>query len=221
MNSTNNQLNIIISGVLTTYTFPTGNYNITSFITQWGITVGSGWTLTFNSVYNSINFVYTSNFTFNDVGVNSMFGIIGFVNNISYSSFNNSLSSFCSVNFGGITKLNIKSSTFYLNNVESFTGTVGRIICSVPVSSPQNGYIFYENYTNYKSIFTNRCINTINIEIMDDFGNYINFNNIDFTITLQIDILREVLFNYDSVDDIYEKEKNNVDDKNIIKEKNI
>jgi hypothetical protein len=208
INSTNNQINITISGITTLYTFPNGNYNVNSFITQWASTIGSGWTITFNSITNNFNFLYSSNFIFSDLNINSIFNIIGFVNGISYSSdFNNSLNSFCCVNFGGITKINIQSASFYLSNIDSFNGTVGDIICSIPVNSSQNGFIFYENYTNYKSVFNNRIINSISLEITDEFNNLINFNNIDFSLTLQIDMLREKFYDYDSINDIYHKEK--------------
>ncbi len=181
-----------------------------SFITQWATTVGSGWTITFNSITNNYTFNYTSNFTFSDNNINSMFGIIDFAIGSSNASFNNSLTSFFCVDFGRLTRINIRSSTFHLNNVDSNTGTVGRTLCSVPVSTSQNGYIFYENFTNYKSVFNNRSLNTINIEIMDDSNNYINFNNIDWTITLQIDVLREVVTDYDTINDIYNKEKKEI-----------
>jgi hypothetical protein len=111
------------------------------------------------------------------------------------------------VNFGGITKLNVKSSAFNSQNIDSITGSIGRTLASIPVSSNQNGYIFYENFTNYKNICNNRSLNTINIEITDDFNNYINFNNADWSMTLQIDILHEVISDYDTIDDIYNKEK--------------
>jgi hypothetical protein len=211
INSTNNQINITISGTTTTYSFPYGNYNVNTFITQWATTVGAGWTITFNSITNNYTFSYTSNFTFSDYNLkSSIFGIIGFATGSSYASFNNLLTSFFCVNFGGLTRINIRSSTFYLNNVDSNTGTVGRTLCSVPVSTSQNGYIFYENFTNYKSVFNNRGINSVNIEIMDDSNNYINFNNIDWTITLQIDVLKEVITDYDTINDIYNKEKNEI-----------
>jgi hypothetical protein len=209
INSTNNQINITISGITTTFNFPYGNYNINTFITQWNTTVGTGWILSFNNITNTFNFRYTSNFIFSDSNINSIFYIIGFQSGNFYNSSSLLLTSSCCVNFGGIQRLNIKSSSFYVNNMDSKLNNVGKIICSVPVSSSQNGYIFYENYTNYKSIFTNKNIGSINLEITDENNNYVNFNNLDFNITFQIDLLREVLHDYKNLDDIYEIEKIN------------
>jgi hypothetical protein len=39
---------------------------------------------------------------------------------------------------------------------------------------------------------------------MDDNRNYIDFNNIDWTITLQVDILSEIIKNIDNLEDLYE-----------------
>ena len=48
----------------------------------------------------------------------------------------------------------------------------------------------------------------ITIIIQDDDENYIDFNNLDWSLTLQIDIVHEVIENLNSVDDIYETAKN-------------
>ena len=42
---------------------------------------------------------------------------------------------------------------------------------------------------------------------MDDNRNFIDFNNVDWTITLQIDILSEVFETIDNLEDIYENLK--------------
>jgi hypothetical protein len=64
--------------------------------------------------------------------------------------------------------------------------------------------ISYNNFTQYKSIFYNHELSQIGIELLqDDFKNYIKFNNIDWTITLQIDIITDVINNMDNLEDIY------------------
>ena len=148
--------------------------------------------------------------------MNSIFCIIGFISGYSYASTNNSLTSNCSVNFGGITRLNVKSTSFYSSNIDSFTGKSNNILCNVPITSPNNGYIYFENFTNYKSIFNGKCINSITIEIIDDLNNYVDFNYLDFSITLQIDMLRETIHDYNNIDDLYNSEKSELE-KNELK----
>ena len=60
------------------------------------------------------------------------------------------------------------------------------------------------NYTNYKSIFKNSELSCITIQIQDDNENYVDFNNLDWSLTLQVDLVHEVIDNLDSVNDIYE-----------------
>ena len=90
-----------------------------------------------------------------------------------------------------------------MNNVDSLNKGINRTIAVIPVSSTSSGYIFYNNFTQYKNVFKNTEISTIGIEIYDDFKNFIDFNNVDWSLTLQIDILSEVIQTIDSLDDIY------------------
>ena len=201
INSTNNS--ITING--TTYIFPEGNYTVNTFISTWTTVVGTGWTITYNNINKKLTFAFTSDFTFSD---NKLYKIIGFLSS-SYSSTNKILTAPFCVNFSGINKINIKTSTFALNNVDSYNKGKTRTLCSVPVNANQNNIIFYNNYTQYNSVFKNQFIDDINIEIQDEFKNYIDFNNCDFSITLQIDILSEHVSNIDDMHDLYESFNNN------------
>ena len=71
------------------------------------------------------------------------------------------------------------------------------------MSSNASGIINYNNLTDYKSIFKEYEFNSIDISITDDKNNYIDFNNIDWSMTLQIDITNEIVENLDNLQDIY------------------
>ena len=201
INSTNNMITINS----TNYYFKQGNYNVNSFITEWNNSIGTGWTLTFDSITNKINFTYTSNFSFKD-SINSIFSIIGFQTGIIYNSSSNSLiSPFC-VNFAGLTRLQMKSSIFNLRNVDSFKKDMNRTIACIPVTQIGSGYILYNNITQYRNIFKNHEIFSIDIELRDDARNFIDFNNVDWSCCLQIDILNETIENLDTLSDIYENQ---------------
>jgi len=204
INDTNNQITITISGVATTYSFKTGNYNINTFITEWATSIGPGWTLTFDSIKNKITFTYTSTFSFSS-GTNSIFSIIGFQKNITYSSTGTSLTAPFVCNFAGITRLNIKSSCFNLYNVDSNNKGINRTLACIPVSGLNSGYIFYNNFTNFKDNFKGTELSSLGIEIRDDFRNFIDFNGVDWSMTLQIDILSENIQSIDTLHDVYEK----------------
>jgi hypothetical protein len=205
VNDTNNQIIITIAGVATTYSFKTGNYNINTFMTEWTNSIGAGWTLTFDTIKNKISFSYTTNFIFSDNDI-SIFNIIGFQKKNIYSSTNNTIVADFVCNFAGITRLNIKSSCFNLHNIDSNNKGLNRILAVIPVSSLNSGYIFYNNFTNYKDNFkgTNELA-SMEIEIMDDFEQFIDFNGVDWSMTLQIDVLSEVIQAIDTLHDVYEK----------------
>lgn len=202
INSTNNKICITLGGVKTAYLFPTGNYNVNSFIAAWVATFGANWTVTYNNVTNKMTFSYTASFSFSDDAC-SLFSIIGFVPGETYVSSSNALTSSNSINFYGLNRLQVKSSTFQLNNVDSYKKGVNRTLGIIPITNLNGGICFYNNFTNYRNVFKNREISTIGIEFQDDYKNYIDFNNIDWSLTLQIDILAETVEDLQNLEDVY------------------
>ena len=208
INSSNNQFATSTNNDVTfiTWTLPVGNYNANTFISMFQTYMGSAFTVTFNSTLNTFALVYNTGgaWSIQDVGCNSIFSIIGFQSGVRYHSVGTVIQAPFSVNFGGLTKVNIVSASFNLANIDSKANGTVSTICSVPVSTIQGGYIFYNNYTNFKSIFRNHEMSSINIQIQDPNNNYIDFNNIDWTITLQIDVIREVIKSMDNLADVYD-----------------
>ena len=200
INNSNNS--IIINGI--NYIFPNGNYNVNSFISAWYSVVGNTWLLSFSSLTNKFIFTNTTEFTFTDDITNSLFPIIGFTTGNSYSCIDNSLNSPFCVNFSGLSRLLISIPTFSLNSKSSFDSAMSNIIASVPNNCIQSGIIYYTNYTNYRSIFKNSELSCITIQIQDDNENFIDFNNLDWSLTLQIDMVNEVIENLNTIGDIYE-----------------
>ena len=205
INSSNNQIVISIQGATgIIYTFPVGNYNVNQFIAQWYITVGSAWTLTYSSITNKITFAYPYSFTFSFYNIKSLMSVLGFnIPTQMYSSSNGKITSPYAVNFGGILKLDVKTSSFNLTNMDSYQKGRTNTIASIPVNSAQNGYVMYNNFTNYNSMFRNTAISDLNIMIQDEFNNFIDFNNIDWSITVQIDVMTRILDANESLQDIY------------------
>ena len=204
INNTNNS--IMVNGVC--YVIPNGNYNVNNFITTWKSVIGSTWLLSFSAITNTLIFTNTTPFTFSDMIANSLFSVIGFTVGNTYISNGNTLAAPYCVNFSGLSRLLISSPTFSLNSKTSYDAAMGNILASIPNNCIQNGIIYYTNYTNYKSIFKNSELSCITIQIQDDDENFVDFNNLDWSLTLQIDMVHEVIENLDSVDDIYETAKN-------------
>ena len=208
INDTNNRIYFSVNGVQNNYFFPNGNYNVNTFISTWISTFGNSWTLTFSKITNKITFSNSLGpivFGDNISASNTLFSLIGFDSTKSYSSsvITGQLVSSYAINFLGLSKINIKSTTFPFKNFDSLTATATSTLCSIPVSSNASGLINYNNLTDYKSIFKEYEFNSIDISITDDKNNYIDFNNIDWSMTLQIDITNEIVENLDNLQDIY------------------
>lgn len=87
-------------------------------------------------------------------------------------------------NFLGPTKLHIYSNTLASNNVDSRNAGINSLIGIVPVNAATFGLITYEISQHIESVLKSRYINDIDIRITDENDNAINFNYIDWTITL-------------------------------------
>lgn len=208
INNNNCQFSITYdTGSTINYSFPKGNYNVSTFMKTWMYYLGSNWSVTYNSIKN--HFIFSNsvnNFTIFDT-VNSIFEIIGFAKGRSFASVNKVLETPYPYNFIGITKLNIRSQIFDIKNVDTFSRSTDGIITSIPIETSQSGVICYNNLSNYKSKINGIDISFIDIQLTDDEGNLIDFQNADWTITLQIDTVKEIIKNMDTFEDIIELNK--------------
>jgi hypothetical protein len=206
INSSNNQ--IIING--TTYTFPVGNYTFFDFKNQWNTTVGSTWTLTLSTITNKITFYDAgSSFTFSD-NSNSIFKLLGFVKGTTYSSVGGYLtSSFC-IDFSGIRNIVVLADNIALQNCICIDTGCGSCLATIPNNFQFGSIIQYVNFTNFKNIFSSSNLNSLEIELCDDNLNLLDFNNVDWSMTVQIDIIREEIKDLANFQEVYEKEIHNL-----------
>jgi hypothetical protein len=205
INNTNNQ--IIVNG--TTYTFPVGNYTITQFISQWATTVGSTWSLVFSSITNKLTFSNQGNtFTFTD-NSQSIFQLLGFVKGTSYGSVGGYLTSTYSVDFSGIRNVIVFCNSVNVNNFYCSDQGCSNILGTIPNNYQPSSIIQYVNFTNFKNIFHASELSSLVIELLDDNLNPIDFNNVDWAITLQIDNICEVVKDFADLHDVYKKEVDN------------
>ena len=207
INNSNNYIIISVNGQPNiTYTFQNGNYNINDFIKQWALIVGNQWKLTYNNITNKLSFEYPTVFTFTNTPI---FNILGFDKNVAYYTSYISGSGYklippYIINFGGILNLDIKTTSFNFHNLNSFEKSETNIIASVPVNASSNGFILYNNFTNFNFLFKNNQISELNIMITDENNNFIDFNNMDWSITIQLDTVTRIFDNYETIQDVYE-----------------
>jgi len=202
INSSNNQ--IIVNG--TTHTFPVGNYTFSQFILQWNSTVGSTWTLTLSTITNKINFYNAgSSFTFTD-NSSSIFKLLGFVQGTTYSSVSGYLTSPNCIDFSGIRNIVVRADNISLQNCICIDTGCGSCLGTIPNNFQFGSIIQYINFTNFKNIFSVHELNSLAIKLCDDNLNLLDFNNIDWTITVQIDIICEEIKDLENFQEVLNRE---------------
>ena len=164
---------------------PVGNYNANSLITALLTLINDA---NFEIIINKINGViqFHHNKTFNIYTDNtySIGKILGFNLNSIYTSTETplyTLTALYPLNLLGIKKLNISSTSLITNNFSSAIGSTS-LINSISVDQPPFGLIVYQNTGGAKFTLTNTDIHKIDLAITDEDFNYINFNNINWSI---------------------------------------
>ena len=183
VNYTNNS--IVVGGV--TYTIPVGNYNANTMITALIALLPSGYAITYSSITNRYTWTYSGDFTINASNANCKINNVIGLGLSDITSTANTLTMPYVVNFLPLARLNFRSNMFKFNNYQQSDNS-GNVFLSVQNNAPQQGVINYVNNTLIKYLVSDRSITTFIIDVTNDVGQLINFNNIDWYLTFQIDI---------------------------------
>lgn len=131
------------------------------------------------------------------------------------------------LNLLGVKKLSIKSNSLAISSFTSRTGNRTDTICTIPVIEPPFNMISYVNMNDLnKNILRGQIIDSIDIRITDEENNDIDFNNIDWNITLclsneRIDTEKQNLNIYEAIkqmSDLQNNIKNENNKKKLIDE---
>ena len=136
----NHKLNFIQNNITYNSIIPQGNYNVNTLIVASKLLMGTNFNIVYNQLDNTFTFT-NSLYDFQLLNTSTCFEIIGFPDNITYSSVSKSLKSTISINLFTIRNIYICSNNFILNNVNSSTPNNSSILCSVPIQS-SSGTIF-------------------------------------------------------------------------------
>ena len=207
INYTNNILNILINGTPYTITLVKGNYTATTLINEIisefallfkTYVITDTLNVTLNQSTGILSFFFSNNsyiVQFLYSGSQGLFSVLGFDSATNYSSGGTGLIT-CPypLNLLGITKLKICSSLLSTYSFDSSQTYSGQIIQTIPVNAPSWGLVNFINQSSFYGTLRNRRIDSIDIQILDQNNNFINFNNIDWTITLILTIYRTTKF---------------------------
>ena len=188
VNSYNNTLVIIYGGTTYTYVFPTGNYNSSTFASQFATLLGTGWSLAVNTVTNIFTVSGTTTFTI------SSSSTIGYV--MGFSTSVNSVSTIATMprccNFLPIPRVCIRCPEL-ANTIMVGSQTSADIVVTVPNDVGLNGQIFYQNQSQSKLLFRHHELSRFVVSITDDDNNLLNFNGLSSYFTFQFDIYRKYI----------------------------
>ena len=187
INENNNVLNVSILGVITSYTFPYGNYTANTFIYTFKTLLAGNWNITLSS-FNSVFSVTFSDNDFTFLDTSSISSVIGFTNDVTSNGRILVLPRCC--NFLPLPRISLRCPE--LANT-SMIGTTysSDVIITIPNNSKPNGQIYYLNQMQTKLLFRHHDLSRFIISLTDDDGNFINFNGISSFFTLQFDIYRK------------------------------
>lgn len=191
INIYNNVLRMDVNGgVPFSITLTRGNYNsntlISEILTQLatlGITTIS---CVLSNITGCLTFTTTgTSFTFYSSG-STILQVLGFSPTSNYTSSLKILVAPFPLNLLNTLKIRICSTALISNTLDSSVKGTLNILASFAVNSESYGLNLYENQTNIQNELIIRDLNGFDIQILDDFGNLINFNNVYWTATMLI-----------------------------------
>lgn len=192
INEYNNILKYKIgNGSIQTAYFEYGNYNATTFITEFKAKLGGSFNITLNKLNGKYSITNNNNFTILSSG-STVLKVIGFDANTNYTSTSSTLNAPYPCNFAGITRIKITSDVLQTYSMDSITGGFSNNLQTLSVNSGSYGILLFENTQRFRATLRNKWVDYFDINFLDDNDNYIDFNNIDWHMTLQLDIIRKV-----------------------------
>lgn len=180
-----------------TLTFTRGNYNANTLITEIQnqlINAGINHiSITISSITGLLTFTCQNNHTLTFFANGSTcFRVLGFDPSLDYNSVASVIVAPYPLNLLGTLKLRIASYNLPINTLDSSVGGNLNVLASMPINAGNFGLIMYENTNNIQYSLNTRVLDGFDLEIIDDDGNLINFNNTYWTITMLLTIERRV-----------------------------
>lgn len=198
VNSTNNLINITDShGTTATVTMTTGNYNATTFATEFITKFNAAAfthdaTLSFNTLTGKFSLMSDNNGTGLTLNIASTtcrqpLGIdLDATGTLSFPYAAGAPTFFpLPANFLGVTKIKILSDALSGNNFDSNNLTTTTMVDTISATATSFGVTLY-NSLGRESFVKAKRIDDIDIQLLDQNNNFIDFNGINWTMTLII-----------------------------------
>lgn len=219
INDLTNTLSYVYNSNPFTLTLTNGNYNGSTMITELtnkfddnGLTV----VITLSQVTGLLLFKFANAVTPVDFIYNTgLMKILGFTQSTSGVSVVPQLP----MNLLGIQKINICSGN--LSTLSSFSSSVAlsnQVIQSIPVDVASFHQITYLDKANHYGRMKSRFLSNIDIQLLDETGNFLEMNGISFTLSFVIRIFRKFRVTHENINIPKAEEKEEKEEKKVKEE---
>ena len=213
IDETDNILDYIENSVSKSITIPIGNYNGNQMVTALNLGFtdnSSNVTATLNSQTGILKFIITGGASFTFLSTSTIKKILGFDENITSTTL---ITMTYQLNLLGKKKLFINSNHLRNNAFSSKSFSCVQTIATIPVDKPPYEMISYVSVSDLeKNILFNKSIDTIDIQIVDEENKYIDFRNIDWSITICLSIEKNDIVKLDyGLFNLSQENKNNIE----------
>jgi len=189
VNEYNNLLSLSTGNIY----IPFGNYNANSFMKYLAGVLPIGMSLGFNTTNGKYLLLYNQPFSINANSTCST--LMGFAKGKEYNSAENKIEMPYLANLSGTKNIYVKIPNLILDNYNSATKDRATLL-NIPINVSPFGIIMYENSSGISNIIKSIQIpDTLYLQLSDDDNNLIDFNNTEFSITIQIDFYLTVYKN--------------------------
>jgi hypothetical protein len=169
------------------YNIEPGNYSITQLINSLKSIMGVSYTITFDTITCKLRIEHaTTNFIIYAASFNH---IIGFSKSTNSTSDGRILIGRDCVNLNQIRALNIEVN-FPTYNVNVAQPLNQNILATIPVYVAPFSIITYINTNNFRTNLYVNKLDQIQIRIVDNSGDLVNLNGINYQMTLQLDCVK-------------------------------
>lgn len=202
---TNNVFSYTVGGIAYNIQVPPGNYNYSSLVSQMTTLFAiNGHTFTFalNRNSNILTMTLTSAGTWNNILPSSIYYILGFNKNVTTPITANTITFPNLFDLLGQKKLKIFSDNLAIDSVDSVGNATNNLIEILSVNQPGFGLLIYNNLDSCYGHLRTSYLSTIDIQIKDELGNYINFNNVNWTMTIVLIVYKELKVTQKTIDGI-------------------
>lgn len=195
VNSTNNVFNYRISGVNYNIQLTLGNYNYSTLVNEMNTRfLANSHTFVFslNQSSNILTMNYTSVGTWQQILPSSIYDILG-MENITYTIVSNTFVMPKLFNLIGVTKIKVYSQNLSINSLDSIDNcSSNNLIETISVYVPSFSVIVFNNVDSTYSHLKTSYLSTIDIQIKDQNGAFIDFRGIHWSMCIVLIVYKTI-----------------------------